>query len=64
MPSGYGKNDQKNIELSATNGLEPASHEKGRVPILNRLRPKQIFERNRCAIGWSDIYNRIANPVK
>ena len=54
----------KNIELSSINGLEPATDEKGRVPISNRLRPKEIFERDRCASGWSDIYNHSTNPVK
>ena len=63
FPSVYGKNDRKNIELSPINGLEPAAHEKGRVPISNRLRPKEIFERDRCASGWSDIYDHSTNPV-
>ena len=64
-PSVYGENDRKNIELSAINGLEPASQEKSRMPISNRLRPsKGIFKRNRCTSGWSDIYDRSTNPVK
>ena len=64
VPSVYWKNDRKNIELSPINGLKPASQEKGRVPISNRLRPKEIFWRNRCASDWSDIYDHSTNPVK
>ena len=48
---------------SPINGLEPGSHEKVREPISNRVRPKEIFEQNRCAIGWSDIYDLSTNPV-
>ena len=59
-----GKTIEKNIELSPINVLEPDSHEKGRVPILNQLRPKEIFERNCCASGWSDIYDHSTNPAK
>ena len=59
-----GKTIAKNIEFSPINGLEPASHEKGQVPISNRLRPKEIFKRNRCASGWSYIYDHSTNPVK
>ena len=58
-----GKTIETNIELSPINGLEPASHEKGRVPISNRLRPKDIFQRNRCASDWSDICDHSNNPV-
>ena len=58
-----GKMIKNNTKLSPINGLEPASHEKGRVPISNRLRPKEIFELNRYASGWSDIYDRSTNPV-
>ena len=59
----YGKNDRKNIELSVVNGLEPASHDKDRMVISNRLRPKENFERDRCASGWSFIYDHSTNPV-
>ena len=58
-----GKTIEKNIELSPSNGIEPATRDKGRVPISNRLRPREIFERDRCASGWSDIYNHSTNPV-
>ena len=63
VPSVYEKNVRKNIKLSAINGLEPPTHEKGRMPISNRLRPRGIFERVRCASGWSDIYVHSTNPV-
>ena len=59
-----GKTIETNIEASPINGLEPALHEKGRMSISNRLRPEVTFERNRCASGWSDIYDRSTNPVK
>ena len=63
IPSVYWKTIDKNIELSPSNGLEPATHEKGRVPIPNQLRPKEIFEWDRCASGWSNIYDHRTNPV-
>ena len=59
-----GKMFGKIYELSPINGFQPATHEKGHMPILNRLRPKGIFERDRCASGWSDIYVHSTNPVK
>ena len=59
-----GKTIENNIEVSPINGFEPASHEKSRVPISNRLRPKEVFERNLCASDWSDIYDHSTNPVK
>ena len=59
-----GKTIDKNIECSRPNGLEPATHEKDQMPISNRLRPREILERNRCAIGWSYIYDHSTNPVK
>ena len=63
VPSVCGKNVQKNIELSPINRLEPASHKKGQMPILNGLRPKEIFEQDRYASGWSAIYDHSTNPV-
>ena len=48
-----GKTPENNIELSAINGPEPDAHEKSQTPISNRLRLKEIFERNRYASGWS-----------
>ena len=59
-----GKTIVKNIEFSLSNGLEPATHENARMPISNRLRSKGIVERDRCAIGWSDIYDHNTNPIK
>ena len=58
-----GKTIAKNIEFSPSNGLEPATHKQRRMPTSNRLRPKGILERHRCAIGWSDIYDHSTNPV-
>ena len=58
-----GKTIKKNTEASPFNGLEPATHEKGQMPISNRLRPKERSDRDRCAIGWSDIYDHSTNPV-
>ena len=55
---------RKNIELSPISGLEPASREKGQMPISNQLRPKEFFECDRCVSGWSDIYDHSTNPVK
>ena len=55
---------EKNIELSPINGLEPASNEKGQMPTSSRLRPKEIFKRDRCASGWLDIYDHSTNPVQ
>ena len=46
------------------NGPEPTSRKQGCMPILNRLRPKEFFERDRCTSGWSDIYDHSTNPVK
>ena len=51
------------FELGPNNGLKPASHKKRQMPISNRLHPKEIFERNRCASGWSHIYDHSTNPV-
>ena len=45
------------------NGPEPTSRKQGCMPILNRLRPKEFFERDRCTSGWSDIYDHSTNPV-
>ena len=59
-----GKTIAKIIKLSPINGLEPASHEKGRMAISNRLRPRGIFERDRCVSGWSYICDHSTNPVK
>ena len=59
-----GKTLAKKVEARPSNGLEPATQAKGRMPISNRLRPKEILERDRCAIGWSNIYNHSTNPVK
>ena len=58
-----GKTFEKYIELSMINGFETGSHETGQMPISNRLRPIEIFERVRCASGWSHIYNDGTNPV-
>ena len=59
-----GKTLAKKVEARPSNGLEPATQAKGRMPISNRLRPKEILERDRYAIGWSDIYDHSTNPVK
>ena len=59
-----GKTIEKSVELSPSNGLEPATHDKNRIPISNRLRPKAMFELDRCVSGWSDIYDHSTNPVK
>ena len=58
-----GKMIAKNTKLSPSNGLEPATHEKVQMPISNRLRPKEFFERDHCATGWSYIYDHSTNPV-
>ena len=58
-----GKTIAKNIELRPNNGLEPATHKKGQVPISNLLRLTQIFDRDRCASGWPDISDHSINPV-
>ena len=58
-----GKTIVKNIEFSLSNGIEPATHENARMPISNRLRSKGILERDRCAIGWSYIYDHSTNSV-
>ena len=60
----YGENVRKNSEDIPTNGLKPASHKNERMPISNWLRPKEIFERDRSASGWSDINVHSTNPVK
>ena len=59
-----GKTIAKNFEPIPCNGFEPATHEKDCMPISNRLRPKEILEQDRCAIGWSYIYDHSTNPVK
>ena len=59
-----GKTIAKKVETSPSNGFEPTTHEKGRMPISNRLRPKGFLELDRCAIGWSYIYDHSTNPVK
>ena len=59
-----GNTIEKNSKLSISNGLKPATHENGLMPISNRLRPKEIFDRDRCAHGWSVIYDHSTNPVK
>ena len=59
-----GKMIEKNTELSLSNGLKPATHEKQRMPISNRLRPIKNLERDRYANGWSDNYDHSTNAVK
>ena len=59
-----GKTIKNKIELSDINRFEPTSHEKDRMPISNRLRPRGIIERDHCASGWSYICDHSTNPVK
>ena len=58
-----GKTIEKTIKFSLSNGLEPTTHETKRMPISNRLHPKEFSERDRCAIGWSRIWDHSTNPV-
>ena len=55
MLSVYGKTPE-NIKHRPINRLEPASREKGQLPISNGLHLKDIFERDGCASGWLDIW--------
>ena len=59
-----GETFEKDIKYRPINGPEPALREKGQMPISNRLRPEEIFERDRCTSGWSDISDHSTNPVE
>ena len=58
-----GKTIKKDFEVSPINGFEPALHEKAECQSRTNYAPKEIFKRNRCASGWTDIYEHSTNPV-